>query len=182
MSSVPQPGPSTAKPLEPSGDGIEDEELSDHTDDNDDNDSNFVDKSRKKKKSDMINVRIPRNVFMSPALISSLDRCKTSDSGVMRTFAQVFKQCETEDGKKIKLDEFVLSRSSIRIARIEQRTVIVETEIAKFKLNMPLRLAYGWDGKMLKDMMNVKHKMQAMVLSGLQRTTLPPSATLTSPC
>ena len=45
MSSVPQPGPSTAKPLEPSGDGIEDEELSDHTDDaNDANDPDFVDK------------------------------------------------------------------------------------------------------------------------------------------
>ena len=95
LSSVPQPGPSTAEPL-PSGDGLEDEEESDEDDNA--NDPDYVDKSRKEKKSDRITVSIPRNVFMSPALIASLDRCKTSDCGVMRTFAQLFKQCETEDG------------------------------------------------------------------------------------
>ena len=163
LSLVPQPGPSTAEP-QPSGDGLEIEEESDEDDNA--NDPDFVDNSRKEKKSDKITISIPRNVFMSPALISSLDRCKTSDCGVMRTFAQLFKQCETEDGKRIRLDEFVLSRSSIRIARIEQRNVIAETEKAKFKLNMPLRLAYGWDGKMMKDMMNIKYEMQAMILSG----------------
>ena len=165
LSSAPQPGPSSAE-ASSHVDDSDDDEVGGAGDHDDNTDPEYVDKSRKEKRTDMITVRMPRNVFMSPELISSLDRCKASDYSVMRTFAQLFKQFETDDGKRIKLDEFVLSRSSIRVARIEQRSVIAETEKAKFRMNMPLRLAFGWDGKMLKDMMNLKHEMQAMVLSG----------------
>ena len=130
-------------------------------------DEDFVVKSRRfKKKSDMITVQMPRNVFMSPELISSLDRCKTSDNGVMRMFSKVFKQFYTVDGKRLKLDELVLSRSSIRNNRIELRNVIADQEKEKFQLTMPLRLSFGWDGKMIQDMENTKHEMQSMVVNG----------------
>ena len=161
LSSVPQPGPSSAEPSLAVDDSSDDEEI-----DHQDNDEEYVDKSRKEKRSEMITVRVPKNVFMSPELISALDRCKTSDYAVMRTFSKLFKQFETQDGKRIKLTDFVMSRSSIRKARIEQRNGIAETEKVKFQSNMPRRLAFGWDGKMLKDMMNIKHEMEAMVLSG----------------
>ena len=75
-------------------------------------DEEYVDKSRKEKRSEMITVRVPRNVFMSPELISALDQCKTSDYSVMRTFSKLFKQFETQDGKRIKLTDFVMSQVS----------------------------------------------------------------------
>ena len=131
------------------------------------NDEDFVVKSRRfKKKSDMITVQMPRNVFTSPELISSLDRCKTSDNGVMRMFSKLFKQFYTVDGKRLKLDELVLSRSSIRNNRIELRNVIADQEKENFQLTMPLRLSFGWDGKMVQDMENTKHEMQSMVVNG----------------
>ena len=165
LGSAPQPGPSSAE-ASSNVDDSEDDGVGGAGDHGDNTDPDYVDKSRKQKRSEFITVQVPRNVFMSPELISSLDRNKSSDYSVMRTFAQLFKQFQTEDGQRVKLDEFVLSRSSIRVARIEQRNVIAETEKTKFRMNMPLRLAFGWDGKMLKDVMNLKHEMQAMVLSG----------------
>ena len=120
----------------------------------------------RQKRSSMINVQMPRNVFMSPELISSLDRCKTSDKSTMQMFSKLFKQFYTVDGKRLSLDELVLSRSSIRHNRIEQRNVIAEIEKENFLLNIPPRLSYGWDGKMIKDMENTKHEMQSMVVNG----------------
>ena len=100
---------------------------------------------------------------MSPELISALDRSKTSDYSVMRMFSQVFKQFYTEDGQQLKLDDLNLSRSGIRSNRIEQRNIIANQEKEKFQLNMPPRLTYGWDGKMVQDMENSKHEMQSQV-------------------
>ena len=130
-------------------------------------DEDYVVKSRRhEKKSDMITVQMPKNVFMSPELISALDRCKASDNSVMRMFSKVFKQFYTLDNKRLNLDDIVLSRSSIRKNRIELRNVIADQEKENFKLNMPPRLSYGWDGKMIQDMENNKHEMQSSVVNG----------------
>ena len=70
-------------------------------------------------------------------------------------FSKLFKQFYNVDGKRLRLDQtlqLVLSRSSIRNNRIEHRNVIAETEKENFLLNIPPRLSYGWDGKMIQDM------------------------------
>ena len=155
------PSSSTESPanVDSQGDGKEQQE------DNEEDDAEYVEKS-KKPKSDRITVSIPRCVFMSPDLISSLDRCKTSSYGVMRQFSSLFKTFQTEDGKPVSLSEFVLSRSTISRKRDEQRNVIADAEKVTFKKNMPLYLSLGWDSKLIQDMMNVKHEMEAMVVSG----------------
>ena len=61
----------------------------------------------------------------------------------------LFTSFQTEDGKRLKLDELVLSRGTIRNTRIEQRNILAEQEIEKFKQNMPRYLSLGWDGKMM---------------------------------
>ena len=155
------PSSSTESPanVDSRGDGNEQQE------DNEEDDAEYVDKS-KKPKSDRITVSMPRCVFMSPDLISSLDRCKTSSYGVMRQFSSLFKTFQTEDGKPVSLSEFVLSRSTISRKRDEQRNVIADAEKVTFKKNMPLYLSLGWDSKMIQDMMNEKHEMEAMIVSG----------------
>ena len=162
---VPQPGPSSAKSH--SNDDINEEDEEEETDhQEEDDDEDYVATTRREKRSDMISVMMPRNVFMSPDLISALDRSKTSDYGTMRILAKVFTQFETPDGKRLKLDDLSLSRATIARSRNEQRTVIADQEKEKFKLNMPLYLVLGWDGKMILDILNIKHEIECMVLSG----------------
>ena len=61
--SVPQSGPSSAKT--PSNvDTEEDDEDEETAGPSGDNDTDYVDTSRKEKKSERINVSIPRNIFM----------------------------------------------------------------------------------------------------------------------
>ena len=139
-SAVPQPGPSSAK--SPSNIEVNKEEETDHEEDDDDNDDeDYVATTRREKRSKMITVRMPKNVFMSPELISALDRCKTSDYSAMRILSKVFTQFETPDGKRLKLDDLSLSRSTIGRSRNEQRTVIADQEKEKFQQNMPLYLS-----------------------------------------
>ena len=106
---------------------------------------------------------------MSTELISSLDRCKTSDYGVKRQFSSLFKTFQTEDGKPVSLSVFVLSRSTIS----KKRNVIADAEKMTFKKNMPLYLSLGWDSRLIQDMMNEKqkHEMEAMVVSGAPTST-----------
>ena len=94
-SAVPQPGPSSAK--SPSNIEVNEEEETDHEEDDDDNDDeDYVATIRREKRSKMITVRMPKNVFMSPELISALDRCKTSDYSAMRILSKVFTQFELQ--------------------------------------------------------------------------------------
>ena len=165
-SSVPQPGPSAAKSPSTVDDDTEDDDETEQVEQMGDNNEDYVDKSRREKRSDRITVSIPRNVFMTPELISSLDRCKASDYSTMRILAPLFTSFQTEDGKRLKLDELVLSRRTIRNARIEQRNILAEQEIEKFKQNMPRYLSLGWDSKMIHDMLNHKHEMESIVLCG----------------
>ena len=143
-------------------DGLDDGE---QQEDNEKDDAEYVDKA-KKSRSDRITVSMPRCVFMSPELISALDRSKVSDYGVMRSFSSLFKTFQTEDGKPLRLTDLVLSRTSINRKRDEQRNIIADAEKVTFKKNMPLYLSMGWDSKLIQDMMNEKHEMQAMVVSG----------------
>ena len=111
MSSVSPSGPSTSTTEPPAnvdatGDGQEAEQQEDNEKDED-----YVEK--KKARSERITVSMPRCVFMSPDLISSLDRTKTSDYSAMRTFSSVFKTFQTLDGKPLSLTELVMSRTTI---------------------------------------------------------------------
>ena len=168
-SSTPQPGPSSAKSpsfVNYTEDDEEDDEQTEQVGPKGDNDEDYVATSRREKRSEFITVQMPRNIFMSPELISALDRCKTSDYSAMRMFSKVFKQFYTVGGEKLNLNELDISRSGIRNNRIEQRNIIASQEKEKFKLNMPPRLSYGWDGKMLQDLENSKHEMQSQVVNG----------------
>ena len=114
--SVPQSGPSSAKSpsnVKQTEDDEDDEEEAEQVGSRGDNDEDYVDNSRKEKRSERITVTIPRKVFMSPDLLSSLDRTKTTDREAMRILAPVFKTFETEDGKRLDLEELVLSKSTI---------------------------------------------------------------------
>ena len=162
MSSVSPSGPSnTESPanVDATGDGEEAEQQEDNEKDED-----YVEK--KKARSERITVSMPRSVFMSPDLISSLDRCKTSDYSAMRTFSSLFKTFQTPDGKPLSLTELVMSRTTINRNRNEQRNVVADQEKVKFQKNMPLYLSLGWDGKLIQDVMNEKHEMESMVVSG----------------
>ena len=176
-SSVPQSGPSSAKSpsnakqTEDDEDDEDDEEEAEQVSSRGDNDEDYVDNSRKEKRSDRITVTIPRNIFMSPELISSLDRTKTSDRGTMRILAPVFKTFETEDGKRLDLEELVLSKNTIWKVRQEQRNKLAEEAKAEFKLYMPPLLSLGWDGKLIMDMLNEKHEMESIVVCGAPRYT-----------
>ena len=79
-SSVPQPGPSAGKSPSTVDDDTEDDDETEQVEQMGDNNEDYVDKSRREKISDRITVSIPRNVFMTPELISSLDHCKASRS------------------------------------------------------------------------------------------------------
>ena len=168
--SEPHPSPSSAK----SPSNANTEEDKDNEDEETekvgamgDKDKDYVDTSRKEKRSDRITVSIPRNVFMSPDLISSFDRTKTTDRSVMRIFGPLFKTFETEDGKRLELEELVLSKSTILRVRQEQRNKLAEEAKAEFKLHMPLLLSLGWDGKLNMDMLNEKHEMEAIIVCGV---------------
>ena len=164
---VESPSGSTSSTKSPANVDVPEDSDEDEEQDVNGNDEDYVVKSRRhEKKSAMITVQMPRNVFMSPELISALDRCKASDNSVMRMFSKVFKQFYTVDNKRLKMDELVLSRHSIRKNRIEQRNVIADQEKENFKINMPPRLSYGWDGKMIQDSENHKHEMQSSVVNG----------------
>ena len=82
----------------------------------------------------------------------------------MRIFGPLFKTFETEDGKRLELEELVLSKSTILRVRQEQRNKLAEEAKAEFKLHMPLLLSLGWDGKLNMDMLNEKHEMEAIVV------------------
>ena len=67
--SVPQSGPSSAKSPSNVNTEEDDDEDEETLGPSGDHDKDYVDSSRKEKRSDRINVSIPRNIFMSPALI-----------------------------------------------------------------------------------------------------------------
>ena len=171
--SVPQSGPSSAKT--PSNvnntEDDEDDEETEQVGPMGDDDEDYVDKSRKEKRSERITVTIPRKVFMTPDLISALDRTKTTDRGAMRILAPVFKTFETEDGKRLDLEDLVFGKSTIWKVRQEQRNKLAEEAKAEFKLHMPLLLSLGWDGKLITDMLNEKHEMESIVVCGAPRFT-----------
>ena len=62
----------------------------------------------------------------------------------MRIFGPLFKTFETEDGKRLELEELVLSKSTILRVRQKQRNKLAEEAKAEFKLHMPLLLSLGW--------------------------------------
>ena len=173
-SAVSSPGQSSATESPANVDDIaadyDDEAEKQEENNNNDNDPDFITPS-KKGRSDRITVSIQRHVFMSPDLISSLDRSKTSDHNVMRTFSSLFKTFQTVDGRPVSLTEFVMSRSTISRSRKEQRNIIADEEKVKFKKNMPLYLTLGWDSKLIQDMMNAKHEMECIVVSGAPQYT-----------
>ena len=59
-----------------------------------------------------------------------------------------------------------MSRTTINRNRNEQRNVVADQEKVKFQKNMPLYLSLGWDRKLIQDVMNEKHEMESMVVSG----------------
>ena len=71
-------------------------------------------------------------------------------------------------GKPLSLDEFVLSRESIRRERARQREVICRLAQAEFKRNMPRWLAVHsvhWDSKMMSDLSNELREILAILVS-----------------
>ena len=89
------------------------------------------------KRSKTVLVEFPRNLLASsPAITSALDRNKSSNSAALETLGCTLKSGKI-DGKPLNLDEFVLSRESIRRERARQREVICRVAAAEFTRNMP---------------------------------------------
>lgn len=92
---------------------------------------------------------MPKRIYgkkniLTPAVLSSLDRTKTSDRNAVQVIAPVI-HATGEDVK-----DFKISRSSIRRSRQVHRANISSQLKAEFNLRKPLVL--HWDGKLMNDL------------------------------
>ena len=118
------------------------------------------------KRSKTVLVEFPRNLLAaSPAITSALDRNKSSNIGALETLGCTLKAGKI-DGKPLNLDEFVLSKESIRRERARQREVICRVAAAEFTRKMPRLLAVHWDSKMMADLSNELREILAILVSG----------------
>ena len=162
---APQKPPVSIPDLQPHGDDG-DEEVSDEEDNDKENrDTDFTVATKSRKKDDRMMVSVPRNL-VSPALVGSLDRTKTSSYSAMRNLAAVVSTFETEDGKKVGLDNFTLSRSSIDRGRLSGRQLISDQAKLEFLRNLPDHLTAHWDGKMIEDILGKLNEAEAIVTCG----------------
>ena len=159
---APKQLPVTMPDLQPHGDDV-DEQVSDEDKENRDKDFTVATKSRKKE--DRITVSVPRNL-VSPALVGSLDRTKTSSYSAMRNLAAVVSTFQTEDGRKVGIDNFTLSRSSIDRGRLSGRQLISDQAKLEFLRNLPDHLTAHWDGKMIEDILGILNEAEAIVTCG----------------
>jgi hypothetical protein len=84
-----------------------------------------------------------KNIISSPEIAGALDRVNLPDRAAMFVVSSVAKALGHP------LDDLILSRSTIRRARIATRKEVSETDKEYFSTEHPLQL--HWDGKMLPD-------------------------------
>ena len=117
------------------------------------------------KRSKTITVEIPRKI-LTPSLTQTLDRTKTSDVSAMRVLSSTLKTFKTTDGKPLDLNEVYISRAAINKSRNIHREEISNEAKEQFKQNKPLNAALHWDGKLMKDYINIEHETLAILVSG----------------
>ena len=116
------------------------------------------------KKSKIIVVEMPRDI-MNSSLTQTLDRTRTSSRAAMQVLSSAFKNM-TQDGQPLDLDEVILSTDSIERKRKKFRNEICKQAVAGFSDNVPRLLALHWDSKLMKDISNVTHEIEAILVSG----------------
>ena len=116
------------------------------------------------KRSKTIVVEMPRDI-MNSSLIQALDRTRTSSRAAMQLLSSALKNM-TQDGRPLDLNEVILSKDSIERKRKLFRDEICQQAVTEFSDNLPRLLALHWDSKLMKDISNITHEIESILVSG----------------
>ena len=131
----------------------------------DNRDEEFNIQENKDRRSDFITVELPRDPMASLDITSALDRTNIPNRTAMQIVSSVLKTAK-KDGQQVDLNEFVLSRDTIRRRRQENRDTISKQAKQEFLDNMPARMSLHWNGKMLQDLSGELKEMEAIIVCG----------------
>ena len=120
----------------------------------------------KKKRSEFVTLKVPRDILNNSSLVNMMDRSKISDRMGVGLVAATLKACQTPDGGDVNLNEFTLSRTSIQrkqaMVRAENLKKITESvEAAALDL-----LSLHWDGKRLQNSDGNSYEAEVILVAG----------------
>ena len=105
---------------------------------------------RKKKKPEFVTLKVPRDIFSNHSLVEMMDRGRISANMGLGMVAATLKSCKTPEGQDVNLNDFTLSRTSIRKKQAKVREENLQNITESFKADAPPLLTLHWDGKKLK--------------------------------
>lgn len=108
-----------------------------------------------------VTISLPRKIMEVPEITAALDRL-----GLSNTKGAVLVSAVLKAGNA-NLNEFSLSESTTRRARMRNRQNIAEAAIENLKKNPPAYATLHWDGKIIKDYFGEKREYLAVIMSGL---------------
>ena len=132
---------------------IQKETIEDNTDDDE-----FEPKVRKKSRT--VTLEVLRNIFADPEVTTMLDRTKCTNRVTTGVVASVLKSAGAN------LNDFTLSKDTIKFQRNKKREVITKTVKIEFEAKKPLFACIHWDGKLIDNVMGTKDEKLAVLVSG----------------
>ena len=135
-------------------------EMTDNENNNDVEFENHHDKNHKKRKSDTITIEVPRKLFMSPDVVSMIDRTQISSRKAVGIASAILKAGGAD------LTEFSISPSQVHRQRDKGRSVLAVQAVQDFQVSKPKHTALHWDSKLIDDNHGTKHERLAVLVSG----------------
>ena len=121
--------------------------------------SKDVEYKPKKKKKDTVTLEVPRNIFADPELTAMLDRTKCTDRVTTGVVASVIKAAGGN------LNDFVISKDTVRRQRNKKREVIAAKVKEDFKVKKPKYVNLHWDGKLVGNFLGIKDERLTVLVS-----------------
>ena len=83
--------------------------------------------------SEFVTLQVPRDILNNSGVVQMMDRSKLSPNMSVGLLAATLKSCKTPDGGDVNLNDFTLSRTSIRRKQAEVREENLQNIAESFK-------------------------------------------------
>ena len=113
-----------------------------------------------KEKSATITLEVPRNILGDPEVTAMLDRTKCTNRVAVGVISSVLIASGAD------LDDFSLSKDTVRVHRNSNRDKIAADVKSDFEDKKPKFGCLHWDGKLLENVMGTKDERLAILISG----------------
>ena len=124
-----------------------------------DSDCSVISEKTSKQDETLVTLLAPRNILQSKEISTAADRLKISDNSLTMLIASFIKACKGD------INDFNLSRSTVRRARSGSRLEIPQAIMRDMFHTPPKNIALHWDGKLIQDRLGNKHEALAILVS-----------------